>query len=35
MLTIPGWGLWLMLVASAVGTFLLFMQLRALHWKAV
>jgi len=32
MLTIPPWGLWMM-VASALGTFLLLMQLRAIGWK--
>jgi hypothetical protein len=33
MLTIPGWGLWLMAVASAVGTLLLLMQLKATGWR--
>jgi hypothetical protein len=33
MLTIPGWALWMMLIASGVGTVLLFAQLRATGWK--
>ena len=33
MITIPPWGLWMMMVASAVGTFLLFMQLRSMGWR--
>lgn len=33
MLTIPPWGLWVMVIASAVGTFLLLMQLKALGWR--
>jgi hypothetical protein len=33
MLTIPPWGLWIMVAASALGTFLLLMQLRALNWR--
>ena len=28
-LTIPRWGLWMMLIASAIGTYFLFMQLKA------
>lgn len=28
--TIPVWGLWMMLTASAIGTFLLFRQLRSM-----
>lgn len=33
MLKIPGWGLWMMMLASAAGTVLLFLQLKALNWK--
>jgi hypothetical protein len=33
MLTIPGWGLWLMLIASAIGTVLLLMQIRSTGWR--
>ncbi len=33
MLTIPGWALWMMLIASAIGTVLLFSQLRSTGWK--
>jgi hypothetical protein len=33
MLTIPGWGLWLMMLASALGTFLLLCQLKATGWR--
>ena len=33
MLSIPGWGLWMMMLASALGTVLLFLQLRALNWR--
>ena len=29
MLTIPRWGLWMMLTASALGTFFLWQQLKA------
>ena len=33
MLEIPGWGLWMMMLASALGTFLLLVQLRATGWR--
>lgn len=33
MLTIPPWGLWMMMLASALGTLLLVMQLKALGWR--
>ena len=33
MLTIPGWGLWMMAVASFAGGFLLLAQLRATGWR--
>jgi hypothetical protein len=33
MLTIPGWGLWMMLIASVLGSVLLFMQIRAAGWR--
>lgn len=33
MLTIPPWGLWIMLAASAFGTILLFAQIRELGWR--
>jgi hypothetical protein len=33
MLTIPGWALWMMLVSSAVGTVLLWMQIKSTGWK--
>lgn len=33
MLRIPGWGLWMMFVASVTGSVLLFIQLRATGWK--
>jgi hypothetical protein len=33
MLKIPGWGLWMMMLASAAGTVLLFQQLRATGWR--
>lgn len=33
MTQIPPWGLWMLMLASAVGTVLLFGQLRALHWR--
>jgi hypothetical protein len=33
MLTIPKWGLWLMLIASAVGTILLSIQLGFTPWR--
>ena len=33
MLTIPPWALWMMLVASGIGTILLFAQVRALGWR--
>lgn len=29
---IPTWGLWMMFLASVVGSWLLFVQLRAEHW---
>lgn len=34
-LTIPQWGLWVMFAASAVGTVLLFAQLRATGFALV
>jgi hypothetical protein len=33
MLTIPGWGLWMMAAASFLGGFLLLAQLRAAGWR--
>lgn len=33
MLEIPGWGLWVMMIASALGTALLFVQLKAIGWR--
>jgi hypothetical protein len=33
MLTIPPWALWMMMAASALGTLLLLLQLRALNWR--
>jgi uncharacterized membrane protein YdjX (TVP38/TMEM64 family) len=35
MITIPPWGLWMMFIASTLGAFLLFMQLKALGWRLV
>lgn len=32
MLVIPGWGLWIMMAASALGTVLLFLQLKTTGW---
>lgn len=32
-LTIPPWGLWMMLIASAAGTVLLARQLAAIGWR--
>lgn len=32
MLVIPGWGLWMMMLASGLGTVLLFLQLKATGW---
>lgn len=32
--TIPPWGLWMMLTASAIGTCLLFRQLRQMGYPA-
>lgn len=33
MLTIPPWGLWLMFLASVIGTVLLGLQLRQTGWR--
>jgi len=33
MLKIPGWGLWMMMLASALGTVLLLVQLRSTGWR--
>lgn len=32
MLVIPGWGLWMMFIASSLGAVLLFMQLKTTGW---
>lgn len=30
---IPGWGLWMMFLASVIGSYLLFMELQATGWR--
>ena len=33
MVTVPQWGVWMMFVASVVGSVLLFFQLRSTGWR--